>query len=106
MFFKKIFGDITAEELKHLIDNDEKFYLIDVRSPAEFKAGHIPKSVNIPITSIENEIENEVPQKDSTVVLYCASGTRSLAVARYMKSLGYTDVKNLGGISKWKYGLR
>jgi phage shock protein E len=73
--------------------------LVDVRSPGEFAAGHIDGAVNIPVQDLSSRMR-EIP-KDRPVVLYCASGMRSGAAARLLRSAGRTDVHNLGGISRW-----
>lgn len=73
--------------------------LVDVRTPGEFAAGHIDGAVNIPVQGFSSRA-SEIP-KGRPVVLYCASGIRSGAAARTLRSAGRTDVHNLGGISRW-----
>ena len=97
---------ITPQELKEMMERKEKFTLIDVRTPQEFMTGHIPGSKNVPTSSFMDKIEKVVPKKDSLVVLYCQSGMRSAQAARAMSQLGYGNVKNLGAISKWSFGLK
>ncbi len=71
--------------------------VIDVRTPEEFADGAYPGAVNIPVSSLGARL-GEVP-RDRPVVLYCASGARSGAAARFLKSAGYVDVVNAGGLA-------
>ncbi len=71
--------------------------IIDVRTPEEFADGAFPGAVNIPVSGLGARLA-EVP-RDKPVVLYCASGARSGAAARLLKSAGYTDVVNAGGLA-------
>ena len=71
--------------------------LVDVRTPAEFKDGSYPGAINIPISVLPVRM-NELEPKDKPIVLYCASGARSGQGARILKSAGFTDVVNAGGL--------
>ena len=72
--------------------------LIDVREADEFRAGHIPGAVNVPLSGIDTI---SIP-KDKQVFVYCLRGTRSSQAARKMKKMGYTKVKSIGGIVGYK----
>ena len=74
--------------------------IVDVRSPAEFAQGHVEGAVNVPGTSIER-IAKIVPDKDTPLYLHCQSGVRSGAASRTLKAMGYTNVTNMGGISRY-----
>ena len=77
--------------------------LIDVREKDEWVEGSIPGARWIPRGFLELRIEDQVPEKSSEIVLYCAGGTRSALAARALGELGYTNVKSLaGGFSAWK----
>lgn len=78
-----------------------KTTIIDVRSEAEYKSGHIESSINIPLDNIE-KIKYK---KDEKIIVYCASGRRSKMAADKLISLGYKNVYDMGGISNWKYDL-
>jgi phage shock protein E len=71
--------------------------ILDVRTPDEYRDGGYPGSVNIPLQVLAARI-NEVP-KDKPVVVYCLSGGRSAQAARLLKSSGWTDVVNAGGLA-------
>ncbi len=77
--------------------------LIDVREPDEHAQGMIPGTVHIPRGFLELRIERNVPDRGTPVVIYCASGTRSVLAARSLGELGYTNVSSLaGGFTGWK----
>jgi phage shock protein E len=70
--------------------------IVDVRTPAEFRAGSYPGAANIPLSTLARRLE-DIP-KDRAVVLYCRSGARSAAAARILKRAGFADVLNAGGL--------
>jgi rhodanese-related sulfurtransferase len=89
------------EALARLVaEKTEPYMLVDVRTPEEYAAGHIPTAINIPNT----EIGRTPPAADKTALLivYCASGRRSAAAAKVLTDLGYTRVVDFGGVSRWK----
>ena len=75
--------------------------LLDVRTPQEFETGHIPGSINLPL-QVMGLAERLVPNKQTTVYVYCQSGGRSRQAAQMLRQMGYNNVENLGGISAWK----
>ena len=89
------------EALRALMETGERTYtLIDVRTPAEYRAGHIPGAINIP----HDRVGSKPPpaQKDSLIVLYCQSGSRSMSARAALTRIGFTDVANFGRIDKWR----
>ena len=74
--------------------------LLDVRNPDEYAGGHIPGSVNLPLSEIRTA-EDRIPDPDTPLFVYCLSGARSSRAIAELQSMGYTDLHNLGGISKW-----
>jgi rhodanese-related sulfurtransferase len=90
------------ENLKQLIENgDIPHVLVDVRTEGEYRRGYIPTAENIPV----HVIEQNPPEvsKDTLVVLYCRSGSRSSRAQRILEDLGYKQVINFGGIIDWPY---
>lgn len=75
--------------------------LIDVRTAEEYRDGHIDGSVNIPLDRISS-VENIVKDKSTPLYVYCLSGGRSGQAVSYLKQIGYTNVKNIGGISSYR----
>ena len=74
--------------------------IVDVRSPSEFAQGHVKGAINIPGPSID-KIATVVPDKDTPLYLHCLSGARSGVAMRALKSMGYTNVTNMGGVSRY-----
>ena len=74
--------------------------IIDVRSPQEFASGHVNGAINIAHTSIADQISKAGVGKDDTVLLYCQSGRRSGIALETLKGLGFSKVKNVGGIEQ------
>ncbi len=75
--------------------------LVDVRTADEYRQGHIPGSINIPLSDI-SRIKSRVPGKDTPLFVHCLSGGRSSQAAAQLKQMGYTRVKNIGGINRYR----
>jgi len=71
--------------------------VVDVRTPDEYEDGHFPNAINIPVGELIKRAA-EIGPKDKAVLLYCASGSRSAMGAKLLKTLGFVDVTNAGGI--------
>ena len=80
--------------------------LIDVRTHAEWDDGHIEKAIHIPLDKISNTIEGFIEDKDQVIYLYCRSGNRSGQAEMALKSIGYVNAKNVGGITEASTNLR
>jgi rhodanese-related sulfurtransferase len=94
--------NIDVEQVKQLQDNNQNFVLIDVREIEEWEDGYIAGAVHIPKGLIERDITKYAPDKNTKIILYCRSGTRSFYATQSLLSLGYTDVHNMqGGIIAW-----
>jgi len=77
--------------------------VLDVREPDEYEQGAIPGALHIPRGTLETSVEGRVPDKDTSLVVHCASGVRSAFAAKTLSELGYTDVVTVaGGFNKWK----
>ena len=92
--------EATVEEVKKDMDAGKNFVLLDVRTSEEFKAGHLPKAVNIPRGTLEFMIGKHYPQKDVEIVLYCRTDAREALSAKTLSEMGYTNVENLKGAFK------
>lgn len=79
---------------------DPSITLIDVRMPDEYRAGHIPGAINVPLPSI-GDIEKIVAGKDARIYVSCQSGKRSQRAVNALQQLGYANVENVGGIVDW-----
>ena len=92
--------EISAQDLKSRLDGGQPPTLLDVRQDWETKLCRLENSVHIPIEEIELRTEELDPKTE--IVVYCHKGVRSAAVAEYLRSLGFADVKNLaGGVDFW-----
>ncbi|MGN1189766.1 MAG: rhodanese-like domain-containing protein [Candidatus Ornithospirochaeta sp.] len=99
-FFDFLKGPDINEGVKEFRETDGTV-LIDVRTPEEYREGHIPESMNIPLQSI-NKVTRIIDDKSTPIFVHCLSGARSRQATNILKQLGYTNVKNIGGISSYK----
>ena len=82
--------------------NDDAF-LLDVRTPGEFKEGAIGQATNISVTELASKINTLKVAKDAPVLVYCLTGARSGRAAGMLAKNGFTNVSNLaGGINAWR----
>ena len=98
-----VYVNITAQEAKTIMDNEEGYIILDVREQDEYDAGHIPGAILIPYTQIAEKAEEILTEKDQQILVYCRSGRRSKIAAEELLKLGYTDIKEFGGIIDWPY---
>ena len=98
-----MYEQITAEDAKKIMDSGEEHIILDVREQDEFDAGHIPGAILLPYTKIEKKAEEMLPDKDKQILVYCRSGRRSKIAAEALARLGYTNIKEFGGIIDWPY---
>ena len=98
-----VFLNITAEEAKKLMDSEEGCIILDVRTREEYDQGHIPGAILIPNTEIEAKAADLLPDKDQLILVYCRSGRRSKLEAQSLADLGYTNIREFGGILDWPY---
>lgn len=97
------YQQISQEEAKEMMDTQEVI-ILDVREQDEYDSGHIPGAILLPVGTIDEETAAEViPEKDSTVLVYCRSGNRSKTASSALAELGYTNIYEFGGINTWPY---
>jgi len=99
------YEQITPEEAKKIMDTQKAYVIIDARTEAEFAEGHIEGAILIPEYEITQKAEQEIPDKDTLILVYCRSGRRSKIAAEALINLGYTNVKEFGGIIDWQYDI-
>ena len=102
---QEVYLNISPEEAKVLMDTQEDYVILDVRTQEEFDAGHIPGAILIPNTEIANRAEQELPDKDQLLLVYCRSGNRSKQASQILVELGYTNIREFGGINDWPYEI-
>ena len=97
------YQQITQEEAKEMMDTQEVI-ILDVQEQDEYDSGHISGAVLLPVGTIDETTAAEViPEKDSTVLVYCRSGNRSKTASSTLAELGYTNIYEFGGINTWPY---
>ncbi len=98
-----VYMNITAAEAKAIMDSQEGYIILDVRTQEEYDEGHIPGAILIPNTKIEARADESLPDKDQMILVYCRSGRRSKMAAEILAELGYTNIREFGGIIDWPY---
>lgn len=97
-------GSLSVEEArKHLAGGA---VLVDVRTPEEFRERSLPGAINLPLATVAQSITNRVPDRRQVVLLHCRSGARSGTAEKELRSLGYTNVFNLGSFSQAEKAVR
>ena len=97
------YRQISPEEAKEMMDTQEVI-ILDVREQDEYDSGHIPDAVLLPVGTIdEGTAAAVIPEKKSTVLVYCRSGNRSKTASVTLAELGYTNIYEFGGIKTWPY---
>ena len=101
---KNTYKQISQSEAKALMDSEDNYIILDVRTQTEFDGGHIKGAVLIPDYDIEAKAEAMLPDKDQLILVYCRSGRRSKIASEKLAEMGYTNVREFGGINDWQYG--
>lgn len=99
-----IFGFFSKTNINDEIENMRNTpgaVLIDVRTEEEYRTGHIPQAVNVPLDKI-SEFRNRIKNPGTPIYVYCLRGSRSQRAAGILKGYGYTNVKSIGGITSYK----
>ena len=99
------YEQINAEEAKEIMDSGVEHIIIDARTDEEFAQGHIEGAILIPEYEIADRAEKELPDKDALILVYCRSGRRSKIASDELVNLGYSNVKEFGGIIDWPYEI-
>ena len=100
-----MYQQISADDAKNIMDTKNDIIILDVREQYEYDEGHIPNAILIPYTEIESKAESVIPDKNKEILVYCRSGRRSKIAAESLVKLGYTNVKEFGGIIDWPYEI-
>ena len=93
---------ISMDESKTLMEKEEGYILLDVRTKGEYESGYIPGAINIPLSDIDEKIISSLPDKSQMILVYCRSGNRSREASDKLSKLGYTNILEIGGINAWK----
>ena len=93
---------VSMNEIISIMEENENYIILDVRTIEEYDEGHIPNAICIPNETIDEDVINKLPNKDQLILIYCRSGNRSKQAASKLKNLGYTNLIEFGGIIDWK----
>jgi len=99
------YQQITQEAAKKIMDHETGFVILDVREQYEFDEGHIPGAIVLPYTQVDELAPELLPDKGQMILVYCRSGKRSKIAAEALAGLGYSDVREFGGIIDWPYDV-
>src|SRR6202047_328137 len=94
---KKRIKELSVQAVKKPIDAGDKIILVDTREDVEWARGHAAGAINLGKGGIERDIENTIPDKGATIVLYCGGGFRSALAAESLQKMGYTNVISMDG---------
>jgi len=83
------YESISPEAAKEKLTTSNNVLLIDVRTPEEYEAGHIKGSILVPLSNLQEEIDNVVKDKNSEIIVYCRSGNRSKTAANILLDMGF-----------------
>ena len=95
------YRQITMQEAVEMMEKEENYIILDVRTHEEFAAGHIPGAIVVPNETIGTEEIAQLPDKDQLIMVYCRSGNRSKQASDKLVKLGYTNIVEFGGINSW-----
>lgn len=97
------FGDISGDELLTLVGSE--VIILDVRTPEEYASGHVEGAINIPVTAIQMDLENQNLDPNQAYALYCRSGNRSLVAYTVLQKEGFEKLYHAPGVSQFDYPL-
>lgn len=95
-------GLVSYEELQQKLTDKAPIVLLDVRTQEEFNNGHIPGALLLPYDEIDQKAAQLLPEKEKKIIIYCRSGRRSAIAKDSLEALGYTNVKDFGGMNRWQ----
>lgn len=99
------YEQISQDEAKRIMDTESDYIIIDARTQEEFDEGHIENAILIPEYEIQEKAPELIPDKNALILVYCRSGRRSKIASEALVQLGYTNVKEFGGIIDWEYEI-
>ncbi|MDD6022768.1 MAG: rhodanese-like domain-containing protein [Oscillospiraceae bacterium] len=95
------YRQITGAEAADLMETEEDYIILDVRTGQEYMEKHIPGAINIPNETIGSEEIPQLPDKEQLILVYCRSGNRSKQASEKLVKLGYSNIVEFGGINDW-----
>lgn len=99
--FRSAVPEITVQELKAMIDQNETPFILDVREEREYAVANLNGTL-IPLNQLPHRLDELEDHKEELIVVHCRSGARSAQAVRFMQSMGFSNAKNLkGGVLAW-----
>jgi rhodanese-related sulfurtransferase len=92
---------VSMDEIVEIMDENDDYIVLDVRTAEEYNQGHIPNAINIANEIIEDTVLDILPNKEQLILIYCRSGNRSKQATKKLKDLGYLNLIEFGGIIDW-----
>ena len=99
------FEQITQTEAKNIMDTQDDYIILDVRTTEEYNDSHIKGAILIPDYEIATKAKDELKNKNQLILVYCRSGRRSKLASQELANQGYTNIKEFGGINTWQYDI-
>ena len=100
---KRHIRQTTVPVVAERLQRGDRFHFVDVREDDEWRAGHARGAIHLGKGVIERDIENQIPDRDAEIILYCGGGYRSALAAEALAKMGYTNVVSMdGGIRGWR----
>ena len=96
------FESISVKQAHTLLQEENNLTLLDVRSPGEFNRGHIKEALLIPVEVLNDRISQLSNEKNTTIIVYCQTGSRSVRASRILLKHGFTPLNVKGGYAVWK----
>ena len=93
---------VSMDEIVQIMQENENYIILDVRTEEEYNEGHIPNAICIPNETIDENVIKKLPNKNQLILIYCRSGNRSKQAVQKLLNLEYTNLIEFGGIIDWK----
>ena len=98
---KNNYQQSSMKEAVSIMETEDNYIILDVRTKEEYQEKHIPGAMNLPNETISTADIPELPVKEQLILVYCRSGNRSKQAAKKLAALGYTNIIEIGGINDW-----
>ena len=92
---------VSMNDIEKIMNENENYIILDVRTIEEYNDGHIPGAICIPNETIDENVVSKLPDKEQLILIYCRSGNRSKQATKKLKDLGYLNLIEFGGIIDW-----
>lgn len=92
---------VSMNDIAKIMEQNENYIILDVRTIEEYNEGHIPNAICIPNETIDESVTEKLTDKNQLILIYCRSGNRSKQATEKLKHIGYTNLVEFGGIIDW-----